>query len=211
VRVLSPLDGESYSDFVERLKMQTAVDPWIQTPDEVQLVHVLDQPQDLARLLEFDIRSWGPLARLGAESSALCEGDTAFERSSRRAQFLFEVARLWQQGRGRPLKRSDLEEAGVTNTANHERLEQAWDEAENHGRDAESLCAVLEANEVKIDGLAKGGIEKMRNYCEENGFIVPSKPISDGELRIQAENVAQRIGLEDEDFQRLLALFSATR
>ena len=208
-RIEAPRPDESIKDYAARIGLEPAVDPWCEVLDEIPLACILDDAKDLRNCLEYGIETWGPLSRSGSPDSALGGGEPAFEAVSKRAAFLLEVARLWQQGRGQPLARTDLENAGVTNTSAHKRLDHAWSYALECDLDAERLCNGLEAGELKVDGLGHGGLAKLRAYCEEHGLIMPGTPLPSPDLRLQAGAGAKRIGLNEPDARRMLEFFEA--
>ncbi|MDB2496365.1 AAA family ATPase [Verrucomicrobiales bacterium] len=206
--VPAPRSGEAMADYRERLGLPGKVDPWVESADQILLGHVLEAPEDLARFHGMGVHAWGALSGLSAASANLKGGNASFERSRKQARLILEVARLWRQGRGQPLRPSDLEAGGVTNTASNDRLEQAWRIAEKVDGDAERLCAVLDSKEERVDGLGPGGIRKLRQHCEDRGLIADGDPLSDGEIRLGVEEFARHHEIDDKSVEAVLALFS---
>jgi hypothetical protein len=207
-RYPEPSEGESMRDYAERIGAWRPMDPWIASVDEVPLVHVLDDPRDLHVFMEASVHTWGPLERLGAEKCGLTNGSGAFDKARLGAMFLHGVASLWQQGRGLPVTRQQLEEAGVTNTQTASRLDETWDHAERLGRDAGRLCKALESGDIAVARLGPALIRQLREFCEEQGLIALEEPINEGELRLRAGSLARSLGLDDEESARLLDAFT---
>jgi energy-coupling factor transporter ATP-binding protein EcfA2 len=205
-RYPKPLENESYREYSERIEVWRQMDPWIASIDEVPIVPLLENPGDLHMLLESDIHAWGPLARLGPQECVLEGGETAFEKARRKAAFLHGVCIEWQRGRGRPITRGLLDQAGATNT----RLEEVWAYAEGFGRDAGRLCNAFERKEISVAQFGAGRIAKLREFCEENGMIVPGQPFDEGELRLRVANLGRNLGLSAEESGQLMEFFTTT-
>lgn len=203
-RYPEPLENESYWQYAERIGVSKVINPWISSADEVPLVHVLDNSRDLRNLLESGVQGWGTLARLGVGECGLKGGGVAFQMARKRAEFLFGVCGLWQRGRGRPITREHLSEAGATNTPKASRLEDMWKHAMQFGRDAKRLCEALEQKEISVAQLGPKIIANLREICEEKGLIAPDEPIGDGEIRLRSLNLGRSLGLPGDECDRLL-------
>jgi hypothetical protein len=207
-RYPEPLEDESCLQYMERIGVSRAIDPWISSPDEVPIVHVIENLRDSRNLLESGVYGWGTLARLGAGECGLGGGEAAFQRARNRAVFLFGVCELWQRGRGRPITRADLADAGVTNTPAADRLEELWNHAQQFGQDAKRLCEALEQGKIAVSRLNSKTVARLRELCEEKGLIAPDEPMDDGELRLRAVNLGRQLGLTDGERDRLLQKFT---
>lgn len=206
-RYPDPVEGESYWQYAQRIGYSGNLDPWISSVDEVPIVHVLESLADLRMLLEAGIHAWGPLARLGPRECGMEGGEVAFQMARKRAEFLSGVCGLWQRGRGRPITREHLSEAGVKNTPVASRLDETWNHALSLGRDAKKLCEALEQKKISVAQLGPKTITSLRELCEEKGLIAPDAPLETGELRLRALNLGKSIGLTGDDCNRLLECF----
>jgi hypothetical protein len=137
-------------------------------------------------------------------------GEVAFQMARNRAEFLSGVCELWQRGRGLPITREHLSEAGVTNTAKANRLDDMWKHALQLGRDAKRLCEALEQKDISVAQLGPKIISSLREVCEEKGLIAPDEPMDDGEILPRALNLGRSLGLSNDECDRLLALFTTT-
>jgi hypothetical protein len=207
-RYPDPAENESYWQYAQRIGHAGNLDPWICSVDEIPIVHVLESLVDLKMLLEAGIHSWAPLARLGSRECGLEGGEVAFQMARKRAEFLSGVCELWQRGRGRPITREHLAEAGVTNTPTADRLEEAWNHAKQFGQDAKRLCEALEQGAISVSRLNAKNITKLRELCEEGGLIAPDEPMDDGEIRLRALNFGSSLSLPDDECGRLLEFFT---
>jgi hypothetical protein len=205
----APAPGEPLRLYAERIRVRPALDPWMQSIGALPVPFLLDDAGDLHRLLEASITTWGSLARLGPKECGLAGGEAAFAQASRRAEFLYGVSELWRQGRGKPLTREILAEAGFSNTANAQRLDEAWGHAVRLGRDALRFCQAVKSGEISIKGFGTKRIRGLRVLLEEKGFVVGEEPLEPGQVRIRAQNLGRRLGLDENEIARLLELFTA--
>lgn len=172
------LDHEAYG----RLLNVPGFDPTASDIGGAHLWHFLEDSQVLCRMLRLGVNRWGQLATLldYAGLEALADDKNALAQAQATARVLNHLAANWRIGRGRPVSRQTLAQAGLSEAF----LPKVADLAETLGGDPGRLLKALEDGQVKR--FSKNAREKLREYLEENGFLDQHPPLSRDQLRLQA-------------------------
>lgn len=147
-------------------------------PGEIHLAHLADDPRDLYRWLSLGIRSGGRLLALAENDenhvylSALQQA-----RLAAKMNFFRTLADAWRVGRGRPVDRAVLREAGITDTY----LDAVAALAENLHGEAQALIDALNNKEVK--GFRQQQITKITDQFREQGYCDPRPKLTREEIR----------------------------
>lgn len=165
------------------------------------LWHVCEDTKTLHRLLTMGFERWGQIEVALRKDGSVLGG--AEQRLRANAELLAELARLWRHGRGRPLDHFALSEGGVTNAF----IERVWEIAVREGRDAARVLAAIEGGEVaRFRGAS---CERLREYCEENGYLERESPLDAATIRAPLQIRALELGIESARVEALLAKIMA--
>ncbi|MFW6125341.1 MAG: ATP-binding protein, partial [Pirellulales bacterium] len=146
--------------------------------------HLVDDPGALHRLLSAGVSTYGQLAELhqvGA-TEGLIDADQ-FARSRAKARLIDAFAEAWRIGRGRPLTREVLADAGVSETF----LDGVTEMAAELDWDARRLIDALERPGGERDERAKGFQKKilrgMIDHLADTGHLDPREPLEWSDVR----------------------------
>ena len=141
----------------------------------VHLWYVVDDVNELYRLLTHDINKWGQLQTLVDIGSAggLNRESLVFRRAAAAAQLLEHLLRCWCQGRGEPVERAVLEASGAVSGAFIDKVSQL---SQSHEGDARRLIEDLRAGHVRRFRAAH--IDALEDHLVECGCI-DDRPILD--------------------------------
>jgi hypothetical protein len=130
--------------------------------DDLDLLH---------SLLKFNqqfVGQWVQLAGSQLATNLAAESET-IQSLNERVQLLDLFCRLWAQGRGVPIDRSELE-ASQAITAKY--LDPVSAICREHNGSGEELMGILESrDDARLQGMRKNSVEKLRDYLVEGGFI----------------------------------------
>jgi len=168
---------------------------------ELHPVHFLDTPKQVYDLLSRGIRSLG-------QAQALFDKGELGPDFSPKAALYKAVSEAWRVGRGRPVSREVLRDAGVTETF----IDRITLLAEDLKFDAKALVQALEARkDERVSGFRRHVIEEIREYLEGEGFLDPSEPLTGDEARkkvlVEVDDLIRRGVLSAKDFKTLLSRF----
>lgn len=141
----------------------------------VHLWYLIDDVQQLYRLLIHDINKWGQLQTLVDIGSAegLTRESPLFLRASAAARLLENLFLYWRQGRGVPVDRAVLEASGAVSTAFIDDVSQL---ADSLGGDARQLIKSLRSGKVRRFRTAQ--IDALESYLTECGYL-DDQPVLD--------------------------------
>lgn len=144
----------------------------------VHLWYLIDDVQELYRLLTYDINRWGQLQTLvdiGSAGGELTRESPLFLRASAAARLLENLFRYWRQGRGEPVDRAVLEASGAVSSAFIDEVSQL---SESLDRDAHLLIENLRAGQVRRFRTAQ--IDALEGYLTECGCL-DDQPVLDAD------------------------------
>jgi hypothetical protein len=158
------------------------------------LAHLIDDPEALYRLLCASIETYGQLEAMAAYGPIdAWIDDRALERVRVTARITDAFAEGWQIGRGRPLTREALVDAGVTDRF----INEVCSLAEDLDWDARRLIDALDAREdERAKGFRAKAIERMTEHLTTSGYLDP-RPTLD-----KAALCARVLGAANEDLRQ---------
>ena len=176
------LDHQEYG----RLLNVPGFDPAARDIGGAHLWHFLEDPRVLCRMLRMGVNRWGQLATLMeyAGLEAVDEEKDALAKARATARVLENLAAGWRIGRGRPVSRQTLADAGVSEAF----LDRVAELSESLMGDPGRLLDALENGQVKR--FSKNAREKLREFLEESGHLDHRPTLSRDDLRLQALAVA---------------------
>lgn len=141
----------------------------------VHLWYLIDDVQELYRLLIHDINKWGQLQTLVDIGSAegLTRESLLFLRASAAARLVEHLLRYWRQGRGEPVDRAVLEASGAVSSAFIDEVSQL---SQSLDGDARQLIENLRVGQVRRFRTAQ--IEALEGYLTECGYL-DDQPVLD--------------------------------
>ena len=164
----------------------------------VHLWHLCEDTATLHSLLAMGFERWGQI-----EAALRHDGEKPICANSARlcamARLLEELSRSWQHGRSRPLVREALGEAGITKVF----VDRVWNLSCDFDHNAKDLLAALD--DSKVPHLQKATIERLREYCDENGYVSRENPLEGAEIRKRLQVLAAELGVEPSQVDALLA------
>ena len=166
LEVLEP-DGCTHADYGALLRVP-AFRPGFDSPESAPLWYVVDDPDELCRLMRSGIRTWGELHNL-VESGGerVVEGSpTLWGRARGYARALEALCREAAIGLGRPVDRAVLLDSGAVSDRQMERV---WALCESCAGDARALVEGLEGGGAP--GFLKKKIAELREYLEREGYL----------------------------------------
>ncbi|MEX1016159.1 MAG: hypothetical protein WDZ31_05375 [Phycisphaeraceae bacterium] len=160
-----------------------AIDPMQPTADDLHLWHVVHDPQKLHELLCMGITTWGQLRVVLAHGGAglLRHGNGTLKTAPAAAAAIEAVCAAWRIGRGRPVDRAVLQDAGCVSETF---IDEVTALAKSLQGDAAALLAALEAGEVKR--WRKQNTEQLRDYFLDHGYLSEEPPLEPDALRARA-------------------------
>jgi DNA repair protein SbcC/Rad50 len=179
--ILAP-EGRSLAQYASELNVP-AFDP-AQGAAGLHVAHVLDQAQQLRCLLQAGICRYGQLEALMARrhADAYLDPDAA-RRAAARGKVVRALCDAWKIGRGRPVTREALEEAGVSATF----IDRIADLSQDLDCDAARLVAALEAREdERAKGFRSAALSEVCENLEAAGYLDPREPLDREAARTRA-------------------------
>ncbi|HET7551169.1 MAG TPA: hypothetical protein VFK04_07750 [Gemmatimonadaceae bacterium] len=172
-------DGCPHDDYGARLSV-SAFRPGLDAPDSVPLWYVVDDVDELCRLMQSGIATWGELRNLVENGGdRIVESCPALWRRARAYAGALEA--LCQEaaiGMGRPVDRSVLMDSGAVSEIQIERVQSL---CERCGGDARALMEGLEAGGVS--GFQKRKMAALREYLEDEGYLDERARRSEAQMR----------------------------
>jgi len=198
-KVVPAPQGRTLQEYASSLGVP-AFDPAAGAPG-LHVAFLLDDPEHLHNLLRAGIQSYGQLKSLlehsHAEAYLPCE---ATRQVTARAAVVQAVCQAWKQGRGRPVNREALCEAGVTDAF----IDRVTDLARDLGWDASRLVATLEAKEdERAKGFRANALESLTEKLTAEGYLDPHQPLTEPEaltrvlLAAQDAVLQKNIGIDE--------------
>ena len=179
IREIPSPDGASPEEYGRRLGV-TELDPSAPAAG-ADVAHFVDDADQLYGLRRAGIRQLGPLRGLKSlgPSDAFIAPD-ALARTLARAELLDAFAGAWSVGRGRPLTREDLTEAGVSGKF----IDGVAEIARELDWDAERLMAAVEArDDERLKGFRTKTVETMRDWMQGAGHLSSEQTLGEDEAR----------------------------
>lgn len=150
--------------------------------EAAHLWYVVDDVETLYKLLKLGIERWGQLNNLlerGRGESVIDDADRLL-RIKQNADALDAFVQAWKVGRGKPVDRQVLEDSGaVSNTF----IDEVTELAESVNGDAERIIEAL--RDGQVDRFRSDKTDELETYFEENGYIEPTKPLTDDQIRLR--------------------------
>ena len=159
--------------------MFSGTDQEIFTKCPKQLIVVMDN-KHIRTLLEHGVSTCGQLCSL--HFASLVErliGNETVQEATALESLLEELEKLWREGRGRSLDFEVLLEVGILSRDTFRREIPAL--AESLNWDARALIAATE--EGRIKRLRRESIQRLRDYCEEHGYLADGEPMPSEVIR----------------------------
>jgi len=192
-------DGLSYDEYGALLGAPP-LDPREEV-GAVHLWHVCEDAATLHGLLKLGLERWGQFEDALRHGGEKRFGDTA-ARLRANAQVIEELCACWRHGRGRPLVREALTEAGISGVF----IDRVWEIARSLECDAAKLMQTLDRGEVSR--LRSETREQLRQFCVEHGYISTDAPLSSEAIRYRLRSVASDLGLGADRADFILAKIS---
>jgi uncharacterized protein YhaN len=171
--------GCTHDDYGARLRVP-AFRPGLDAPDSVPLWYVVDDVDEICRLMQSGVGTWGELRNLVDNG-----GEMIVESSPRLWQragaYAAALAALCEQaaiGIGRPVDRAVLLGSGAVSEIQMERVLSL---CERSAGDARALVEGLENGSVP--GFQKRKTAALREYLQDNGFLDERAPRTEEQLR----------------------------
>ena len=174
-------DNMSHNQYGQALGVPN-INPSVETLDNLHLWHLIEDVTLLHRLLCHQITSWSQLQTLlehhGAGLAAMSDGQIQQIRAAAKA---IEVAcSAWRVGRG---KQVDCQVLLDSNCVTDSFIGDLRDLAQRMDGDARAIIRALEQGQVSR--WRTKNTEGLREYFEENGFLVNDAPLEPETIRIQ--------------------------
>ena len=170
------------------------------TPEQLHLWYVLDDPLVLYRCLVRDLRYWGQLESFLSHNGYV-EGLTS--RDLPLLQDLIKVLRrlqeLYRQGRPRPVDRQVLVASGAVSRKFIEPVDRLLRQVRGNPR---RLLDHLRAGEVQ--GFRKNKMDKLEEYLLDEGYLDEQPRLDPEEIRVRLTALISHIRLEDRRAQQLI-------
>jgi uncharacterized protein YhaN len=160
-------DGCAHDDYGARLRV-SAFRPGLDAPDSVPLWYVVDDVDELCRLMQSGIATWGELRNLVENGGdRIVESCPAlWRRACAYAGALEALCHEATIGMGRPVDRSVLLDSGAVSEIQIERVQSL---CERCGGNARALMEGLEAGGVP--GFQKRKMAVLREFLEDGGYL----------------------------------------
>jgi hypothetical protein len=157
-----PLPGQLLDDYATQQQLPSL--RWEEPPEMVSVYYLANHPEELYQLLNGGVATYGQWKQIDPKNwTSIVQPDTI----ARRGQILERYLALKKQGRGRPLTREVLSEAGVTPAF----MERFWDAVKECSYDARRFLALLEAREdERVKRFQKKSAEFLRDHLLREGF-----------------------------------------
>jgi cell division protein FtsB len=172
-------DGCTHDDYGARVRV-SAFRPGLDAPDSVPLWYVVDDVDELCRMMQSGIVTWGELRNLvengGDRIVESCP--TLWRRARAYAGALEALCREAAIGLGRPVDRSVLLDSGAVSEIQIERVLSLCERCRG---DARALVAGLE--DGGVSGFQKRKIAALREYLEEKGYLDERVRRTEAQLR----------------------------
>ena|GEM_PF-6200199 len=171
-------DPEGLTD-TEWAKAVAADTPRVyEAPEHLHLFHVLrDERAALRALAEDGIERLGVFENARRAVSTAIDDEKLEKKLAARVATARATIEAWHVGRGRPLTRADIRDAGAPDG----QIDTLAELAERYGRDAKALLGALEDKKQRKELLGKvmrdATLEKFENGLVQLGVVDPSDPL----------------------------------
>ncbi len=172
-------DGCSHADYGAMLRVPV-FRPGSDAPDSVPLWYLMDEPDELCRIMRSGVRTWGELRNLVEHGAArLVEGCPALWRRARAcAAALDALCHEAAIGLGRPVDRSVLARSRAVSDVQMEKVLAVCDRCDG---DARALMEGIENGAVP--GFHKRKAAELRAHLEEGGYLDERPRRGEAQLR----------------------------
>ena len=199
--------GRTLSEYASLLEV-AAFDPAAGAAG-LHVAYLVDDPEDLYGLLRCGIRTYGQLKSLleHGPTDAYLRPEAA-ERAAARAAVVQAVSDCWKVGRGRPLNREALCDAGVSDNF----IDRVTDLARELDWDGRRLVEALQTREdERARGFRTNALEFMVEQLAAAGYLDTRKPLAESEALVRvlasANDAVRACRIEADEVRRLFRLF----
>ncbi len=171
--------GCTHDDYGARLRVP-AFRPGLDAPDSAALWYVVDDVDELCRLMQSGIGTWGELRNLveNGGDRIVASSPRLWRRAGAYAAALAALCEEAAIGLGRPVDRAVLLDSGAVSEI---QIERVLSLCERCGGDARALIEGLENGSVS--GFQKRKTALLREYLEDNGFLDERARRTEAQLR----------------------------
>jgi energy-coupling factor transporter ATP-binding protein EcfA2 len=147
---------------------------------DVHLWYLIDDVDELCRLLQQGVNKWGQLRALADVHAVdgLSDGAPLMSQAAAAASVVEQTYRQWRVGRGRPVDRTALVESQAVSDRY---LDEVARLANELGGDAKALLAALADGKVK--GFRANKHEELRRYLLDHGYLDENEALSSEQIR----------------------------
>jgi len=177
-RTVPPPDGRTLQEYAHALKVP-ALDA-TKGSGGAHLANFVETADELHQLMAVGIETWGQLASLSVAASDAYVSDDRLQAMRVRATAVDAFAEAYKIGRGKPVTREVLEDAGVT-PAVIDRTDELAQEL--NGDAAALLDTIVQGNDPRTKGFRKATFDKVRDNLTEMGYLDPEPVLSPDQLR----------------------------
>ena len=179
---VAPNPPQPHGHDVEAYGHEIAVPPF-NPYDEIGQVHLWYLVDDVCVLysaLSSGIDRWGQLSHLAerGDSTAIGIDTTSYEEIRHNARALEAFIHCWQIGRGTPIDRHVLEDSEAVSD---NFIDEVTDLARSCNGDPQAVIDGLRNR--KVHNFRTGKIDELETYLRDHGYIDPTEPLSEGEIR----------------------------
>ena len=171
--------GCSHGEYGDMLRVP-AFRPGVDAADSAPLWYVIEDADELCRMMRSGVGSWGELRNLveNGASRLVADRPDLWSRARACAAALDALTHEAGIGLGRPVDRSVLASSGAVSDIQMPRV---LEQCERCGGDARALVEGLENGAVS--GFQSRKTEVLRSYLEENGYLDPRPKRDAAQLR----------------------------
>lgn len=165
-------------------------DPLVQSPGEIPVWMLLDDPQLLYRCLKYGLDRWGKLKTWLQSNTPLPEL-TESKRGTllKLGKLISQVVHLYRKGRPYPITFSDLKEANLVSANQAEGVYKLIEEVNGHPEE-------LVRNVSGVNGVGKKRKEEIEEFMINEGYLPSEEVLSKEELELEISRLAAQAGLE---------------
>jgi hypothetical protein len=154
---------------------------------DVHLWYLIDDVDELCRLLQQGVNKWGQLQALADVHAVdgLSDGAPLMRQAAAAASVVEQSYRQWRVGRGRPVDRTALVESQAVSDRY---LDEVVELSAESGGDAKALLAAL--NNGKVKGFRANKQDELRQYLLDRGYLDESEALSSEQIRQMVHQAA---------------------
>ena len=177
-RTVPPPDGRTLQEYAGALKVP-ALDA-TKGSGGAHVANFAETADELYQLMAVGIETWGQLASLSVAASDAYVANERLRAMRVRATALDAFAEAYQIGRGKPVTREALEDAGVTPAF----IDRIAELARGINGDATTLLdAITQGSDPRAKGFRTATLDKVKDNLTEMGYLDPEPALSAEQLR----------------------------